>query len=101
VVARFIKRPTLAKLAALSVSIAAVLLTSSCAWRTKIPVDPMAADAGDRCYIENEQFVHADRLYSQMGSLDLVARYLREQDQWRKCEVNEAIYRLRKVHDLP
>jgi len=61
----------------------------------------MAAETGDRCFIENEQFIHADRLYSQMGSLDLVARYLREQDQWRKCEVNEAIYRLRKVHDLP
>ncbi len=61
----------------------------------------MAAGAGDRCYIEKEQIVHADQLYSQMGSLELVARYLREQDQWRPCEVNEAIYRLRKIHDLP
>ena len=85
----------------LAVTMGAALLLMGCAWRPKIPVDPMTMGAGDRCFIEKEQIVHADQLYSQMGSLDLVARYLREQDQWRPCEVNEAIYRLRKIHDLP
>jgi hypothetical protein len=79
----------------------AALTFSGCSWFCRIPKDPMGLASGDRCYIEDEQFVHADQLYSQMGSLDLVARYLREEDQWRKCEVNEAVYRLRKVHDLP
>jgi len=79
----------------------AAFVLSGCAWRTRIPSDPMAVGAGDRCYIEKEQLVHADQLYSQMGSLDLVARYLRERDEWLPCEVNEALYRLRKIHDLP
>jgi len=87
--------------AMIAVGMLAFAIFSGCAWRSKIPVDPMTVGAGDRCYIEKEQVVHADQLYSQMGSLDLVARYLREQDQWRSCEVNEAIYRLRKIHDLP
>jgi hypothetical protein len=33
--------------------------------------------------------------------LVLVERHLREKLQWRPCEVNEALYRLRKVHSLP
>ncbi|MGB9692952.1 MAG: hypothetical protein ACPL7D_12380 [Candidatus Sumerlaeaceae bacterium] len=85
----------------LAAMIVAAFIFSGCAWRAKMPVDPMTVGSGDRCFIEKEQVVHADQLYSQMGSLDLVARYLREQDQWLPCEVNEAIYRLRKIHDLP
>lgn len=97
-----IARSSIAKFIAFAIAmLVATLFFSACAWRTKIPKDPMAAGTGDRCYIEKEQVVHADQLYSQMGSLDLVARYLREQDQWRPCEVNEALYRLRKIHDLP
>lgn len=66
-----------------------------------IPRDPMAAKAGERCFIEDDWFVVADRMYARYGTLDLTARHLREEFQWRECEVNEAIYRLRKAHTLP
>lgn len=85
----------------IAVASVALVLLSGCVWHRNMPSDPMAAGTGDRCFIEKEQIVHADQLYSQMGSLELVARYLREQDQWRPCEINEALYRLRKIHDLP
>lgn len=78
----------------------AALLAGCCGFQ-KIPHDPMAIAHGDRCYIEDAQFLEADKMYSRFGSLALVERYLREKKEWRDCEVNEAIYRLRKVHDLP
>jgi hypothetical protein len=77
------------------------LFFSGCSCFQRIPRDPAAECAGDRCYIEDAQFVQADRLYSRYGSLVLVERHLREKLQWRNCEVNEALYRLRKVHSLP
>lgn len=88
---------------AASFALACVLLLgfSGCGWFCRIPPDPMAVGAGDRCYIEDYQFVIADQLYSRLGSLLLVERHLREVEQWRDCEVNEALYRLRKVHSLP
>lgn len=61
----------------------------------------MGYGAGDRCYIEDWQFIHADKLYGRLGSIVLVDRHLCEIDQWRDCEINEAIYRLRKVHGIP
>jgi hypothetical protein len=78
----------------------ALLMTGCCYFRTA-PRDPMALNYGDRCFIEDSQYVHADQLYARMGSLALVERQLRERDQWQNCEVNEALYRLRKVHRLP
>lgn len=77
------------------------LFVGGCSCFQTIPRDPAAVCAGDRCYIEDAQFVEADRLYSRYGSLVLVERHLREKLQWRPCEVNEALYRLRKVHSLP
>lgn len=81
----------------------AALCTAGCSSLIpdKIPHDPRGLCAGDRCYIEDGQFIIADRLYSRFGSLTLVDRHLREVEKWRDCEVNEAVYRLRKVHGLP
>lgn len=67
----------------------------------KIPRDPAACEFGDKCYIEDAMFVKADRLYSNLGSISLVEKHLCEIEQWRRCEINEALYRLKKVHNLP
>jgi len=66
-----------------------------------IPQDPKGDRYSDRCYIEDSQFVRADQLYSRLGSLQLVQDQLCNVYQWKPCEINEALYRLRKVHDLP
>jgi len=77
--------------------------TQIAAWPLKcdIPADPKGACAGERCYIEDNTFIFADQLYSRFGSLALVERHLLEEEKLRSCEVNECLYRLRKVHDLP
>ena len=80
---------------------ACVGVLSGCCFVNTIPQDPVAACAGDRCFIENEQFIIADRLYAKCGSILLLEKQLREELQWRNCEVNEAVYRLKKVHSLP
>lgn len=66
-----------------------------------IPTDPQGEPYGDRCYIEDSQFAFADQLYDKTGSLQLVQKELCDEFQWKPCEINEALYRLRKVHDLP
>jgi len=86
--------------------LAACLLLSGCASiggpiGCKIPRDPAAVCYGDRCYIEDSTFILADQLYSKFGSIWLVERHLREEEQLLDCEINECIYRLRKVHSLP
>lgn len=77
------------------------LLLSGCGFFCRIPRDPLGCTSGDRCYIEDSQFITADHLYSRLGSIQLTERHLREVEQWRKCEINEALYRIRKVHNLP
>jgi hypothetical protein len=76
-------------------------LLTGCASVSGIPADPMGAQYGDRCYIEDSQFAFADQLYDRVGSLQLVDQELCNYYQWKRCEINEALYRLRKVHDLP
>lgn len=66
-----------------------------------IPADPMGMEYEDRCFIEDSQFAFADQLYDRTGSLQLVEQELCSFYEWKQCEVNEAVYRLRKVHDLP
>ena len=88
-------------LAAFMVAGASVLLSGCSTYNCNIPRDPLAECYGKRCYIEDAQFVLADRLYSKLGSLTLVERHLRETEQWRSCEISEAMYRLHKVHNLP
>lgn len=74
---------------------------SGCASVSGIPADPMGAQYGDRCYIEDSQFAFADQLYDRLGALQLVDQELCNRYEWKRCEINEALYRLRKVHDLP
>jgi hypothetical protein len=86
---------------AAALAVALCTLTGCAGMFCTIPRDSLAAQSGDRCYIEDYQFILADQLYSRLGSIQLVDRHLCEVEQWRDCEINEAIYRLRKVHGLP
>lgn len=78
-----------------------LVMLGGCAGVSGIPRDPMGAQYGDRCYIEDSQFAFADQLYDRVGTLQLVESELTKFYQWKPCEINEALYRLRKVHDLP
>lgn len=92
----------LSRKAALSASLLlTVSILTGCAGMASRPVDPLAQQFGDRCYIEDSQFAFADQMYDRMGSIQLVEQELCNIYQWRPCEINEALYRLRKVHDLP
>lgn len=84
----------------LFVSLAMVVLVG-CSGVSGIPKDPMGLQYEDRCYIEDSQFAFADQLYDRVGSLQLVEQELLNYYKWRPCEASEALYRLRKVHDLP
>ncbi|MBI1784168.1 hypothetical protein HYR69_03410 [Candidatus Sumerlaeota bacterium] len=53
----------------------------------------------DRCYVEDEDYAVAHKLFVESGSLDLVQRQLRE-FKWRRCEINETIYRLTKEFEV-
>lgn len=90
-----------AALSAILFSAVAALCLSGCAGLTDMSVDPIAAQYGDRCYIEDSQFAFADQLYDKVGSVQLVEQELCKVYEWKRCEINEALYRLRKVHDLP
>lgn len=74
---------------------------TGCAGVSGIPADPMGMQYEDRCYIEDSQFAFADQLYNRVGSMQLVQQELCNYYKWKPCEINEALYRLRKVHDLP
>lgn len=92
----------LKKLPAFAVFSVSLFLLSGCASGVinNKPIDPVAVQYGDRCYIEDEEFVVADKLYDTFGSLQLVERELKDEHQWKACQINEALYRLKKVHDL-
>lgn len=53
----------------------------------------------DRCFIPDEQYTAARELFIQSGSLDLVERQLTDM-QWRRCRINETIYRLQKEFEV-
>jgi hypothetical protein len=82
-------------------TIAVTACLSGCMGVSGIPADPMGVQYEDRCYIEDSQFAFADQLYDRVGSLQLVDQELCNYYEWKRCEINEALYRLRKVHDLP
>lgn len=94
--------PLLGKFPAFAVFVILSLILSGCASGVinNKPADPLAAQYGDRCYIEDEEFIIADKLYDTFGTLQLVERELRFELQWKPCQINEALYRLKKVHDL-
>ena len=82
-------------------ALAVALMLAGCNTCNQVPLDPKGVCAGDRCYIEDADFVHADRLYDEYGTLALVSKHLKETDEWHDAQINEAIYRIRKVHGLP
>ena len=101
---RFYKVGSLHNRANLPAFIFAMIACASltgCMGVSGIPKDPMGMQYEDRCYIEDSQFAFADQLYDKVGALQLVEQELRDRYQWKACEINEAVYRLRKVHDLP
>jgi hypothetical protein len=53
----------------------------------------------DRCYIPDDQYAKAREMFIQSGSLDLVERQLTDME-WRRCRINEAIYRLQKEFEV-
>ncbi|MDD4278885.1 MAG: hypothetical protein PHX74_04025 [Candidatus Sumerlaeales bacterium] len=55
----------------------------------------------DRTYIDKAMFIKADKLYNECGTLDGVAKTLKTKEYWTNAEINQAIYRLKKVHNLP
>jgi hypothetical protein len=53
----------------------------------------------DRCWVPEEQYLIARELFVQTGSLDLVRQRL-EEYEWRRCRINETIYRLGKEFEV-
>lgn len=53
----------------------------------------------DRCWISDARFQTVQELYDKTGSLDVVIQTLRDEG-WKRCEINEAVYRLKKVDHL-
>ncbi len=53
----------------------------------------------DRCYVEDDQYRIAYNLFIESGSLDLVQRELKD-FEWRRCAINEAVYRLEKEFEV-
>lgn len=58
-----------------------------------------SAYKNDKCWISEEKYSEAKKYYDKTGSLDLTMQYLKDK-QWRRCEINEAKYRLIKEYDL-
>jgi hypothetical protein len=53
-----------------------------------------------RTWVSDVKFEQARKLYDETGSLALTEQKLRETDLWRRSEINEALYRLRKQNHL-
>jgi len=54
----------------------------------------------DRCWVDDYRYREAKKVYEETQVLDLVRRELKNQHDWRKCEINEVIYRLKKDHHM-
>ncbi len=65
------------------------LLAGGCGYKTE-----------DRCWIDDYGYKQVKKLYEKTQTLDLVRRSLEDQHNWRQCEINEALYRLRKEYHL-
>lgn len=59
-----------------------------------------AAWRNDRMWIPEQKFEEARRVYDTTGSLSLTEKALSENPTWQHGEVNEAVYRLRKINHL-
>ena len=59
-----------------------------------------ASFQNDRAWIPKSKFTDAKRIYDTTGSLALTEQALRENPTWQRGEVNEAVYRLRKINNI-
>ena len=62
--------------------------SSGCAWYIS-----------GRCWVDETRYVEAKRLYNRTGSIALTHSMLKDEG-WRRCEINEVIYRLKKEYNL-
>ncbi|MBN1901061.1 hypothetical protein JW926_07020 [Candidatus Sumerlaeota bacterium] len=54
----------------------------------------------DRCWVDDYRYQTAKEIYEKTQTLDLVRYYLENQHTWRRCEINEVLYRLKKEYNL-
>jgi len=54
----------------------------------------------DRCWVDDYRYNKAKEIYEKTQTLDLVRYYLEDQHDWRLCEINEVLYRLKKEYHL-
>jgi len=54
----------------------------------------------DRCWVDDYRYNKAKEIYEKTQTLDLVRYYLENQHDWRRCEINEVLYRLKKEYHL-
>ena len=54
----------------------------------------------DRCFVDDNRYAEVKKLYEKTQTLDMVRLHLEDQHDWRKCEINEVIYRLKKEYHL-
>lgn len=54
----------------------------------------------EKIYIPDEKYTLAKVIYDTTNSLDLTEKALRDNPQWNRGEINEAVYRLRKQYRL-
>ncbi|MFH0794324.1 MAG: hypothetical protein V2A74_09870 [bacterium] len=52
-----------------------------------------------RCWVDENRYTEAKRLYNRTGSIALTHSML-EDEGWRRCEINEVVYRLKKEYNL-
>lgn len=75
-------------------------LLFACALLASFVLSGCAPYSNDRAYISEEQYLQARTHYRKTQSLLLTERYL-EQQAWRRPQINEALYRLKKTIHSP
>lgn len=63
------------------------------------PLASCALYRNDQCYVEDWRYKIAHDFYIESGSLDVVKERLHD-FQWRRCEINECVYRLEKEFEV-
>lgn len=53
----------------------------------------------NKCFITEAMFEKADKVYAETKSIESVRESLKKAE-WEQCEINEAVYRIEKVHHL-
>ena len=54
----------------------------------------------DRCWVDKYRYREAREIYEETLTLSLVREHLENEPEWRPCEINEVIYRLKKEYHL-